>query len=84
MTRTQIPGGFIAAPHIESACDTRGYGAVHLKLIDHPAKRMMLSVLDLDPAIEPAAAMGALAVSMSQEYYPWFYGDCLVTKRTDT
>ena len=33
-----------------------------LELIHHPAKGGMLPVLDLDPAITPAAAVGALAV----------------------
>ena len=32
------------------------------ELILHPAERRMLPVLDLDPAIGPAAAIGALAV----------------------
>jgi hypothetical protein len=33
-----------------------------LELILNPAERRMLSVLGLDPAIRPAAAVGALAV----------------------
>jgi hypothetical protein len=38
---------------------------VQLELIHHPAERMMLPVLDLDPAIEPAGAIAALTVSRS-------------------
>jgi len=38
----------------------RGFTLNTSKLIHHPAKRRMLPVLDLDPAIKPAAAIGAV------------------------
>jgi hypothetical protein len=36
------------------------------ELIHHPAKRWMLPVLHLDPAIKPAAAVRAIAVFRNQ------------------
>src|SRR4029077_19993409 len=40
------------------------------KLIQHAAERRMLAVLDLDPAIEPAGAIAALAVFRNQAFEP--------------
>jgi hypothetical protein len=40
------------------------------KLIHHPAKRRMLPVLDLDPAIGPATAIEAVAEFRDQALQP--------------
>jgi hypothetical protein len=40
------------------------------ELIHHPAERRMLPVLDFDPAIKPAGAIGAIAVLRDQTLQP--------------
>jgi hypothetical protein len=45
-----------------------------LELLHHPAKRRMAPVLHLDPAIEPAAPVGAVTVLRHQTLQPQLAG----------
>ena len=50
--------------------DAIGTFRADLKLILHTGERWMRPMFDLDPAIEPAGAIGALAVFRDQTFEP--------------
>ena len=50
--------------------DAIGTFRADLKLIPHTGERWMRPMFDLDPAIEPAGAIGALAVFRDQTFEP--------------
>ena len=60
---------FSARSLIEPLSSTASAGRI-LKRIHHPAESRMLPVLHLDPAIEPAAAVDAVAVLRDQPLQP--------------
>jgi hypothetical protein len=71
MSYSETSGSWKPLPDLTSGFPRRDFNRQKISnLIHHPAERWMLSVLDLDPAVETIAAIRALPVLRDQAFEP--------------